>query len=231
MRNVEELLSPDRRDDFLERQAAVHETADILGLQPDSAVLFGGAAMALHGLDTHTGQEVLHGAFDIEAYVTRTQLTGFPVGPLAVTVNGGTWRVQIGTEAGIPLAFTGFTGCKFGDRGYDDYEGARADSIVVGELSTLTVDTLAAMKLAAGRPKDKAGLIQAHLIGSHEGNPLIDVPSWQTVVAAAVERVREDCRPPGAGAMLEQYPEWLTTLSRSDFSHPAFEGEIFEQAA
>jgi hypothetical protein len=51
--SVDRFLSPEERTDFIERQGTVLKTAEHYGVGATNALLIGGGALALYGVDTH----------------------------------------------------------------------------------------------------------------------------------------------------------------------------------
>jgi hypothetical protein len=205
------------RELFAQRQTAVHETADYYGIDKHSAVIIGGAALALHGIDSWVPDVVKDIPFDVDAILIQQQ---------------GSWRhalrnavqpsIGVHRDKQAPLHLTMIRGrravelayCGFGET-YDTFV---ANRVMIGGLATPSLDKLVASKAGVGRLKDVVGLIKAHAVAMADGHPVVNTDYWNDTLSALLLQVRSE----GEGPRARKYPGWLKHLIATDFDHPSY---------
>jgi hypothetical protein len=143
--------------------------------------LIGGAAFARHGLNTHVPKAHDYAEpFDVEGYVSRQKFVDLNKrvwGPdnyllgYRVILEGRQYPVH-GMFFPEMLQYDGHRSLP------KDFDAALEVSEVVGGLAVLPVHMLAKTKLQAGRVKDVAGIIKAHIIASAEHHAVAEDPVW-----------------------------------------------------
>jgi hypothetical protein len=237
---LEQLTSPQAREEFYGRQQAVVQTVGLLGLHgadhsENPALIFGGAADVLQGIDSYIPSD---SPFDIDAIVPRNMFQRLAQNP---GFTGGIRRIDytstggiINPSATIPLPLTiigGSEGAEFSPFiGNTPYYGRPTEDALETSLGVLVVpaNVIAATKVAHRLPrvKDLAGIIKAQVVGNHTRHPIVDDALWRLAVAIAMKRVItwDVETPPARKYTLRgpKYPTWLTVLMKRDFEHPAF---------
>lgn len=229
---IDTFASEQHRQAFAKKQAAVLRTAEVLKLDPANSVFFGGAALALYGVDASYG---FRRSFDAEAYLSDEKFAELEK-----------WQRHQLIPAAIPgiayiprqpgtLPFTGFgimTNEQFTNSlGHENFTSAQAAAVVLHGLAALPLDRLVRGKLAAGRIKDAAGIIKAHIVAHANGEPLAYNPSWREQVTVAVHALRAGhFNRPGLFGFMARLPSWMKELQANNFDHPAFAGMDLRKA-
>jgi hypothetical protein len=228
---VDQFTTAEARTQFDQRLDAILKTADHYNINQDNAVIIGGAALTLHGLDTYVPELSNGEPFDVDAIIVQAAryrqgwrpavreyfLPRIPTdrkGPLPLTRIKGTASDEF---ARLLLGYKG---------GYDEM---MEDRVIVHGLATPSRDTLVFGKYLAGRDgvrregriKDHAGLIKAHVVAEATGHEVVNDPYWRRAIELTVGSVVEA---PSERIAREQWPEWLTELAQNNFDHPAFKG-------
>lgn len=223
MRSIDGVLSQSYENDFSSRQEQVYSTVHRLALVPEDAIIFGSAGLALHGLDAFAKTRGSD-PFDVDAFITQPKLESLAdrYSRLAFLVKVGRDNDRISIHRPLTrIPFTGFSSalCDF-DGPRNSYEGTRQEAVELNGVATLPATTLAMMKLRAGRRKDIAGLLQAHMVGESQGHPIVQEESWQELIATAVAKVQASDDVARYGTA--RYPSWMTDLVAVQFNHSAF---------
>ncbi len=222
--SVEQLLSPEERENFMQRQLRVLEAADYYGLTPENAIVVGGGALALHNLDTYIpplqGQDI---GFDIDIiliqeeklvrgwrqrirkpFIDEVVIKQPKEAPLPITLMRGRAAAQFATEVAL----------------YDSYQGMISDRREWGGIAMPSVGHLIASKNNGGRFKDRAGLIKAHLVAYGTDHRVTIHKPWEEFITIQIEKIVEQARKRPDPST----PAWLDELLQNNFDHPAFDG-------
>lgn len=236
---VDQFTSQQATAEFNARYRAVVDTAAALELQGKEgetpALLFGGAALTLQGIDAHLPNG--HG-FDVDAVVCGAMFNR--IGHSESGFTGGVARMSADGYLGIvlpsrtvPLKADLLTGSRTGFRNfisevpYTGEENGAAIHMPVGVLA-VNASLIASTKVLHGlaRVKDLAGLVKAQVVADYAQHPVLEDDLWQLSVAGAMDRLAtNDLAVPFIRRVTKRgpaYPAWLTELIAADFNHPAF---------
>lgn len=226
---------------FAERQAGVRQVVGALGLDgvynEPPALLFAGSAAALQGLDTRIDGG---SPFDVDAHIScrtlyRLEDEGW-LGRHSVRQFHSFGRIAVGhiKKGDIALPVQLFCG-EFG-RDLNEALGSHYSGEVNYDITTCIagVNVSKAHLIAQSkvrpymRVKDVAGVIKAHVVGQHTGNPIVEEDAWQASVATAIRRVYQGdiSKPLWRHILLREaaFPSWLRQLKERGFDHPALVG-------
>jgi hypothetical protein len=222
---VDRFTAPEQLQAFQARQADILTTAKILGLDgrngEDPALLNGGSAFALHGLDTGgtSGKP-----FDVDALVPLAMYRRIAreIGFTAATgtfSNGCIYGAIHPRTAGVPLPVEVISKVDpTTELGGVHYTGQPNATAVEGPGGVLIADAIVAARfkaLQSKRLKDKIQLLKAHVVATYTKHPITNNEEWHTVVghaAAAVTAYKDK----------GLYASWVRQLVDAGFEHPAF---------
>lgn len=228
-RSVDRLTSKREQSDFAGRRHSVMAMAVQLGLNAANAVVIGGSAFAIHGLNTYVPRsEDFWEPFDLDGYVSHAKFVDLNVLESGSAALLGHKVVFEGRKYPLPAMF--FTKRPKFDHGTSlptDFEAAQASSELVDGLSVLPLSLLAPVKLAGRRVKDIAGVLKAHIIADSEQHPVASDPVWLEHVGVAADIARTGNMEPNRakvwrGDVVVEMPRWLNDLVAIDFEHEAF---------
>lgn len=218
-------LSAPIDDGFESRLTAVHETATFFGLNAQNAIIIGGGALTLHGIDAYVrDRHMFDEAFDLDVLLAPDCPSTDSLHILA--------RASIGTYShpNAPLELTllsRHTAKRFptSTLGYSSTKAMMDDRVEIDGLTTISVDGLIRSKEKRGEIKDHAGIIKAHLRATATGHEICNNPAWQQAIHRIMVKLAVQHQPDTTTGRfseeVEQFP-WLAELLTKNFEHPAF---------
>lgn len=220
---VDALASPEAIASLTQRQADIRATAEHYGLTTRTAVVIGGAALALQGLDSYVQLDPDYDSpFDVDVVRIPSRYRAI-FGTLQASTEDTEAVAYDATEQTLP--FSVIAGSLMAKHfavtllGYKNYKEFLRDRVFIGDLAMLPTVRVAMIKSRSSRPKDRAGLIKAHAFAAGTEHPITADPVWRASVANSMLFLRRDHREfPGIFGHLA----WLDELVEHDFDHAAF---------
>lgn len=214
---VDQLTSPGSLRAFEKRRNAVFETAARYQIDESNAVVIGGAALALHGIDSHV-KLPWELRFDLDVITLEEQ--EIAPGIQWIPFNAISMQHEVDPEAPLKLtAIKRDIAPLFASRmGYRGYRAMLADRVVIDGLATVPISGLVRSKMSIGSMKHHASLIKAHAVAMATECAVVGEPYWEAAVIDSMNFCSRIARwgPP------TNLPRWLGELTTQDFNHPAF---------